>query len=198
MSPPGVEGPDDAAAPARAEAAPASAERGAIAIRALIAGGEPAALLAQLGELVVRAYDATGALDRDDDHAPTLRDVDRRARDAVVLAAFAAADPAAAPLGCVTYVPDRASPLAERLDDGEASIRMLAVAPAAQGRGVGAALVAACLARARAAGRAAVFLHSLPVMAAARRLYLRAGFQPVPARDWHVAGLQLMAFRLPL
>jgi ribosomal protein S18 acetylase RimI-like enzyme len=85
---------------------------------------------------------------------------------------FAALDAASGtPLGCVTYVPAPDNAWAEHLREGEASIRMLAVDPAAQGRGVGSALVAACLDRARADGRRAVFLHSLPVMTGAQRIY---------------------------
>ena len=52
-------------------------------------------------------------------------------------------------LGGVTFVPDGDSPLAEHDVDGASSIRMLAVAGTAQGRGVGEALVRACIDRAR-------------------------------------------------
>lgn len=164
-------------------------------IRPLAPTGEPPALLDRLGAVVVDAYRAIGALERDDGYEPVLRDVAGRARDAVVLAALA--DDGAA-LGCITYVPGPDNPLAEHLAADEASLRMLAVAAAAQGRGVGGALIAACLDRARADGRAAVFLHSLPVMTAAQRLYARAGFRPVPDRDWFVDGLHLQGFRLAL
>jgi ribosomal protein S18 acetylase RimI-like enzyme len=152
--------------------------------------------LARLGEIVVRAYAAIGALEGDDEYVPELRDVERRSREAVVLVAR---DRAGGDLlGCVTYVPDGSSPWAEHLEEGEAAIRMLAVAPAAQGRGVGTALVAACLERARAEGRRAVFLHSLPVMTDAQRIYAHFGFRHVPERDWRVDGLLLMGFLLDL
>ncbi|MHB8505403.1 MAG: GNAT family N-acetyltransferase, partial [Acidimicrobiales bacterium] len=69
--------------------------------------------------------------------------------------------------------------------------------PAAQGRGAGSALLDACVERARAAGRTAVFLHSTPWMTAAHRLYARAGFERVPSRDWlPVPEVPLLAFRL--
>lgn len=148
--------------------------------------------LARLGDLVVAAYAAIGALDRDDDYAPVLRDVGRRAREAVVLAAFDGDTGRA--LGCVTYVPDPGNPWAEHLRDGEASFRMLAVDRAAQGRGAGDRLIAATVERARADGRRALFIHSLPVMVAAQRLYARHGFVAAPERDWHVGGLHLMGF----
>lgn len=152
--------------------------------------------LAPLGDLVVAAYDAIGANEEDDDYVPVLRDVARRAREAVVLAAVD--DETGALLGCVTYAPDPANPWAEHLRKGEASIRMLAVDPAAQGRGVGTALVEACLARARAEGRSGVFLHSLPIMTAAQRIYERLGFRRVPERDWVFPDFLLMGFGLEL
>jgi len=155
-----------------------------------------AAAIATLGEIVVRAYRSVGALEGDDEYVPELRDVARRVREAVVFAALDGAD--GTPLGCVTYVPGPDNPWAEHLRDREASIRMLAVDPAAQGRGVGSALVAACLDRARADGRRAVFLHSLPVMAGAQRIYERCGFRRVPERDWVFPDFLLMGFVLDL
>ena len=149
-----------------------------------------------LGELVVAAYRAIGALDGDEEYAGELRDVARRAREALVLAAADRATGAL--LGCATYVPDPANPWAEELRPGESAIRMLAVDPAAQGRGVGTALVAACLERARADGRRAVVLHSLPIMAGAQRIYARFGFRRAPERDMVVPGLLLMGFELDL
>ncbi len=152
---------------------------------------------AALGEIVVAAYQAIGALEGDDEYVPELRDVARRAREAVVLAAV---DPASgALLGCATYVPDASSPWAEELVEGEAAIRMLAVDPAAQGRGAGTALTEACVARARADGRRRLVLHSLPIMVDAQRIYARLGFVRAPERDWRFApdGL-LLGFQLDL
>ncbi|MFH1475432.1 MAG: GNAT family N-acetyltransferase [Chloroflexota bacterium] len=159
-------------------------------------GALPLATLERLGEIVVAAYEATGALEGDDEYVPELRDVARRVREAVVFAALGVAD--GTPLGCVTYVPGPTNAWAEHLRPGEASIRMLAVDPAVQGRGVGSALVGACLARARADGRRSVFLHSLPVMAGAQRIYDRFGFRRVPERDWVFPDFLLMGFVLDL
>lgn len=159
-------------------------------------GALPSAVLERLGEIVVAAYDAVGALEGDDEYVPELRDIARRVREAVV---FAALDEAGGvPLGCATYVPGPDNAWAEHLRDGESSIRMLAVDPAAQGRGVGTALVEACLARARADGRRAVFLHSLPVMVGAQRIYDRLGFRRVLERDWVFPDFLLMGFVLDL
>jgi ribosomal protein S18 acetylase RimI-like enzyme len=109
----------------------------------------------RLGELVVTAYRSLPEFD-EPDYEPELRDVARRAGDAVVLVAV---DDAGTLLGCVTYVPGPESPWAELLEPGEAAIRMLAVDPAARGRGIGTALAAGCIARAREGDRAAIFLH---------------------------------------
>jgi ribosomal protein S18 acetylase RimI-like enzyme len=87
-------------------------------------------------------------------------------------------------LGCATYMPDENSPMAEDLQAWEVRIRMLAVDPAGQRRGVGRALVDACSARARAAGKARLFLHSGAWMDAAHALYESMGFRRVPERDW--------------
>jgi GNAT superfamily N-acetyltransferase len=168
----------------------------AVQIRAVVPGALSGAELARLGEIVVTAYDAIGALEGDDEYIPELRDVERRAAEAVVLAAVD--DATGALLGCVTYVPDASNAWAEHLRDGEAGIRMLAVDPSAQGRGAGTALISACLDRARADGRRAVFLHSLPVMESAQRIYARFGFRPDPGRDWAFPGFLLMGFVLDL
>jgi ribosomal protein S18 acetylase RimI-like enzyme len=62
---------------------------------------------------------------------------------------------------------------------------MLAVDPAGRNAASGRPLAEACLARARADGRRAVFLHLLPVMTGAQRIYAeRLGFRRVPERDW--------------
>ncbi len=146
-----------------------------------------------LGEIVVEAYRRLGALHGDEGYADELRDVATRAETAVVLVAADAET--GRPVGCATYVPGNASPLAEELGPGEASIRMLAVDPAAAGRGAGTALTEACLERAREDGFDRVVLHSLPIMEGAQRIYVRAGFRHVPERDWEpLPGLLLLCF----
>ncbi len=76
---------------------------------------------------------------------------------------------------------------------------MLAVSPAAQGRGVGEALARHVVDRSRARGHRAVVISSLPDMSAAHRLYGRLGFRRDPGLDWYpVPGVLLIAFRLDL
>jgi ribosomal protein S18 acetylase RimI-like enzyme len=75
---------------------------------------------------------------------------------------------------------------------------MLAVAPGVQGRGVGTALVAACVARAAAEKRSRVSLHTMDPMTTAHRIYERAGFERAPARDFEGETYRLIAYVLEL
>ena len=82
-------------------------------------------------------------------------------------------------IGTVTWCP-LGSPwrqVAQQPHQGE--FRMLAVAPAGRGHGVGRALVEACLERARTAGMTEVVMSSLPEMTTAHRLYGTFG-SPAP------------------
>lgn len=78
-------------------------------------------------------------------------------------------------------------------------LRLLAVAPAARGLGVGEALVRECARRAQAAGAAALGLHTSASMRAAQRLYARLGFVRDPAADFRPDGAELVeGYRLAL
>lgn len=66
---------------------------------------------------------------------------------------------------------------------GVSGIRSMGVHPDGQGRGIGAALVAECVRRARAAGSDAITLHTADWLPAAIRLYERHGFVREPERD---------------
>jgi predicted N-acetyltransferase YhbS len=70
---------------------------------------------------------------------------------------------------------------------GVSSVRAMAVPPWARDRGVGGALLAACVARAEQRGSGQLCLHTAPFMAAAVRMYEAAGFVPAPAYDIDVA-----------
>lgn len=146
------------------------------------------------GQLVVAASRALPGEHMTEDYALELADVGRRATEAEVLVA---ADGEL--LGCVTFVPDASSPWAELLEADESGIRMLAVLPAAQGLGVGRALLDACISRARALGRKALVLHTTPWMPAAHHIYEGAGFERLPDRDWNpIPEVPLLAYRLML
>lgn len=78
-----------------------------------------------------------------------------------------------------------------------ASVRMLAVAPAMRGRGVGKALVAECLGRARAEGAETFGLHTSELMITARGMYERLGFEVVRELEPRL-GVRYWLFRLSL
>jgi ribosomal protein S18 acetylase RimI-like enzyme len=78
-------------------------------------------------------------------------------------------------------------------------LRLLAVLPAARGRGIGQMLVDECVRRARAMGASALGLHTSRSMRAARRMYERMGFVRAPEDDFRPPGAELVeAYRLPL
>jgi ribosomal protein S18 acetylase RimI-like enzyme len=134
---------------------------------------------AAIAALTVAAYDVDGFLDGDEDYAAELSDIADRASRATLLVA---ADPDGTVLGAVTFCRPP-SPYVEVAGPGEAEFRMLAVDPATRGRGVGAALVQACLDLARQHGDHAMVLSTLPQMHTAHRLYERLGFRRAPERD---------------
>jgi len=136
-----------------------------------------------LGEIIAQAYLQDGLLDFDEDDAylDVLRDVAGRAAAAQVLAAVEHDRV----LGGVTFVPG-GGPMADIAGPEEAEIRMLAVAHDARGRGVGEALVRACIDRARAVqGCERIVLSTQRTMHSAHRIYERLGFTRTPDRDWN-------------
>jgi ribosomal protein S18 acetylase RimI-like enzyme len=133
-----------------------------------------------VGRLLLESYKSLPGSPDDPEYYAELADVGTRIDRSVVLGAF---DDRVI-LGCVTYVADETSAYAEHMLVGEASFRMLAVAPAASGRGVGEALVRRCIDEATSAGRTAMFIHSGSWMRGAHRLYDRLGFERRADRDW--------------
>ncbi|MFE5618039.1 GNAT family N-acetyltransferase [Streptomyces sp. NPDC056524] len=136
-----------------------------------------------LGDITARAYLDDGHLDfgEEDDYLHLLRDVPRRAAEAEVLVAV---DRSGVVLGGVTFARG-GEEWADIAGEGEAEFRMLAVAKDARGRGVGEALVRACVERARETGGCRrVVLSTQPGMASAHRIYVRTGFVRTPGRDW--------------
>lgn len=147
---------------------------------------------ARVGELTLAAYRAVRDVG---DYAAVLADVASRVRHAEVLVAVS--DDGVV-LGSVTNVPTGGE-YGELARENESEFRMLAVAPEAQGRGVGAALVRACVDDARRRGRDAVVLSSDVLMTTAHRMYDRLGFVRDPSRDWSpVPGVDLRAYRMDL
>ncbi|MFF9148159.1 GNAT family N-acetyltransferase [Streptomyces sp. NPDC055051] len=137
----------------------------------------------ELGDLTGLTYLNDGLLlhGEDDFYLDVLRDTARRARESEVLVATDAEDRI---VGGVTFAPG-GTPWADIAVPGEAEFRMLVVAPAARGRGVGEALVRACVDRARALPDCArIVLSTDGKMVSAHRIYERMGFVRTPERDW--------------
>jgi GNAT superfamily N-acetyltransferase len=148
-----------------------------------------------LGALTVASYRALLGDNMDPGYAAELADVAGRAGLVDVLVAV---DDDGRPLGGITYIPGP-GPMAWFTDAGEAGMRMLAVDPAAQGRGVGGALVSACVQRAVTAGKTRLLLHTTQPMVVAHHLYERAGFRRDPGHDEMVeGGLLLLGYALDL
>jgi ribosomal protein S18 acetylase RimI-like enzyme len=114
-----------------------------------------------------------------EDYLRHIADVATRARTAQVLVAVNGD----AILGTATLELDH------RIDDDdpplasdEAHIRMLGVHPEARRRGVARALMEACFARALAAGRTRITLHTTHRMTTAQRMYEQMGFERLADR----------------
>ena len=148
-----------------------------------------------VGELTVAAYTTIDGFAPGERYQGVLRDVAGRTETAEVIVA---ADGDGRIVGGVTFVPGL-GPLAEFEGADESGMRMLAVDPAAQGRGVGAALLGHVVGATRRLGFAGVVCSSQPAMRAAHRVYDRFGFRRDPTRDWSPEpGIELIAFALRL
>jgi ribosomal protein S18 acetylase RimI-like enzyme len=153
--------------------------------------------LAEIGALTLSAYQADGHAGAavEDGYAGQLRDAALRAEHGELLVAM---DADGVLLGSVTVVLP-GTRFAEVSRNGEVEFRMLAVAPSARGRGVGAALTQAVIDKGRTLGVTRVVLCSLETMRPAHRLYERLGFRRMPRRDWQPApGIRLAAYGLDL
>lgn len=150
--------------------------------------------LGAVGELTINAYHADG-FETSGEYALKLADARPRAEQAELLVAV---DDTGTVLGTVTVAPP-GSPWAQVSAPDELEFRMLAVSPAARGRGVGEALTRRVIERAEELGLRAVTLSSSPNMVAAHRLYERLGFRRTPEADWSPApGVGLITYRLDL
>jgi ribosomal protein S18 acetylase RimI-like enzyme len=157
--------------------------------------------LDRIGELTAEAF-AEGA---DPEYLKVLRDA-RTRFESPATTLFVAHDDGAEDtqdlLGAVVYAAP-GSPWQDLAEGDEAEFRMLATDIAARGRGVGEALVRACVELARQSGAPRLVLSTAGRMVAAQRLYERLGFTRSTERDWSVrAGteneLKLQAYVLKL
>jgi GNAT superfamily N-acetyltransferase len=150
----------------------------------------------RVGDLTFDAYAALGEVEYLRWYGEHLRDVAGRVHDATVLVAV---DDDGTILGNVTYVDGPESSSADFTDRDAAGMRMLAVDTRAQGRGAGRALIADVIARARAARKQRVLLHTTTFMPIARTLYESLGFVRDESLDIDVPGDQtILGYRLEL
>ena len=159
--------------------------------------------LAELGNLVADAYAALPGMPTPDEqpgYYAMVRDAPARARNAAIRI-LAAVDPGGALLGSTDFIEQMAqygSGGTATLRTEAAGIRLLAVAPAARGRGVGKALTRECIERARALGRSSVVLHTTRAMQTAWHMYEQLGFRRSPDLDFRQGRLEVFGFELPL
>lgn len=132
-----------------------------------------------VAELVLSAYDPF--LAGNDDYRAMLEDTGRRDHEAEVYLA----EEAGRMVGTVTLCPP-GSPWREIADESasEGEFRLLAVDPAAHGRGYGSALTKWTCATLAEQGHRRVVLSSMTQMTTAHRMYESLGFTRAPDRDW--------------
>jgi ribosomal protein S18 acetylase RimI-like enzyme len=144
-----------------------------------------------VGDLVVDVYRTLGDAE-DAAYDALLRDLESRAISSRVLVA----EIDGSVLGTATYVRP-GGVLAEVDDPSAATVRMLGVAPAARGRGIGQALVRSCILEAIHDGAARIRLDTRTSMTSAQRLYERFGFVRDPEHDWSpTSDIDLLAYVL--
>lgn len=151
-------------------------------------------LVGACGALVAAVYGGENLLEDEEGYLSTVADAMPRAREAVLLAALEGGTL----LATATYATS-GNRYAELAREGEAEMRMLAVAADARGRGVGRTVTEACLDRARGEGCTRFVLSSGPRMTAAHRMYEGMGFVRSPERDWSpVPGVDLVTYGFDL
>lgn len=147
-----------------------------------------------VGQITLDAYVADGFLTPGDGYAAHLRNAADRADKAELFVAAAGGEV----LGTVTFCPPGSSYReVSRPDQGE--FRMLAVSPAARGRGIAKELVARCFDRCRDFGFDDLVLCSMVTMTSAHALYTRFGFTRAPSLDFSPEpDVWLLAFVAPV
>jgi ribosomal protein S18 acetylase RimI-like enzyme len=147
------------------------------------------------GRIVQAAYAALDGHDVDDPYHRTIGDVAGRAAGRGVVVAV---DDDGSVLGCLTFVTGPGDPNYEFDDPDASSFRYFGVAPEAQGRGVGEAMVRWVVDESRRLGRQRIRMHTLVTMGSAHRLYERLGFVRDPANDADWDGTIGLAYVLDL
>ncbi|MDM8084933.1 GNAT family N-acetyltransferase [Cellulomonas cellasea] len=146
----------------------------------------------RVAELTVAAYSHDYAIS--DRYRAELADVEARAREHEV---WVAQDLATGALLGAVATPRPGARISLVAEDGELDFRLLAVDPAARGRGIGELLTRHVVELARQRGLRRVVMNSGAEMTGAHRLYQRLGFSRLPERETHIIeGSPLLAFGL--
>ena len=157
---------------------------------------------AEVGDIRAAAYIAGGFLKPDSGYLQTLRALGADGDGQVLVAVCRGSDgsrPGADRIAGTIMLQSwpQAGQVVTAPD--EAEIRALAVAPDAQGGGVGTALLRAVIERAAGQGVRHLVLSTQPDMTAAHRRYAQAGFVRLADRDWSPApGVDLLVYGLRL
>lgn len=146
---------------------------------------------AEAGRVTAAAYEG---LVRDPSYLERIAAVADRAPRTVILVAV---DDGTIVGGLTLELSRRVNPDDDPLEAHRAHIRMLGVAPDHQGRGIGKALMHDAEARARAAGKTEMTLHTTEQMATARAMYAGLGYERSPD-DVLPDGSVLMGYRKEL
>lgn len=146
---------------------------------------------AEAGRVTAAAYEG---LVRDPSYLERIAAVADRAPRTVILVAV---DDGTIVGSLTLELSRRVNPDDDPLEAHRAHIRMLGVAPDHQGRGIGKALMHDAEARARAAGKTEMTLHTTEPMAAARAMYVGLGYERSPD-DVLPDGSVLMGYRKEL
>ena len=147
-----------------------------------------------VGRLTLASYDAYGRIEGP--YREQLAVPDRRLEGS---SGLLVAELDHAVVGTVTYVrPGDREWEGRPTPEGDAGFRVLAVAPGTEGRGVGRALVGACIQRAREDGAHRMVITSMSWMGRAHALYLGLGFVRRPDLDVRFPGGDGYIFALDL
>jgi len=154
-----------------------------------------------IGALLVHTYSTLPGMPRvseQPEYYARLRDVGARAANAAITV-YAALSAAGDPVGSVDFIHSmdqygsggRATSIADA-----AGIRLLAVALAHRGVGIGRQLTEVCIECAGAMGKAQVILHTTRAMGTAWAMYERLGFVRSEDLDFMQRDLEVYGFRL--
>jgi ribosomal protein S18 acetylase RimI-like enzyme len=133
---------------------------------------------AAVGALTVAAYQADYELPPS--YLASLAQTEQRAREHEV---WVVEDRLTGELAATVATPRPGAFISDLGQPGELDFRLLAVAPAARGRGFGALLTQHVIGLARERGLHRVVMNSGDIMVGAHRLYEKLGFSRIPERD---------------